>query len=129
MPSTRTFSDVNFNLERHPATNDVLRVYDLEAIKAAVKHLVLTEFYGRPFHPEVGSAIAGILFENWGQLTKKAIEVSIRAVIDNHEPRATVEKVDASFDEASNTIRATVTFFANALMQEAQVDLILQRLR
>lgn len=125
----RTFSDLNWDLEIHPATNDVLRVYDANAIKASVKHLVLTEFYGRPFHPEIGSSVAGLLFEPWSPIVDRAVEISIEDIINNHEPRATVNLVSVEFDDKTHTYKVTVHFYMNALMQEATVDLLLERAR
>lgn len=129
MANNRVYTDIDFNLERNPITNDVLRVYDLNAIKASVKSLVLTEFYGRPFHPEIGSAVAGLLFENWSPIVDVAVEETIKDIITNHEPRATVESVTAQFDDASNTFRVTINLYLHALMQEATVDIILDRAR
>ena len=61
--STRTFSDLDLNFGMHPVTRDVVLKYDDQAIKAAVKNLVLTQNYERPFHSEIGSQIRGLLFE------------------------------------------------------------------
>ena len=129
MPARRTFSDVNWNLETHPITQDVMKVYDANAVKAAVKHLVITEFYGRPFHPEIGSSVAGLLFEPWSPIINKAVEVTVKDIINAHEPRATVQKVEAEFDDSTNTYRVTVNFWMNALMQEATADILLERAR
>ena len=60
MPKNKTFSDLDFSFTAHPATGDIMRVYDVNAVKASIKHLVLTEFYGRMFHPEIGSSAAGL---------------------------------------------------------------------
>ena len=34
------------------------------AVKQAVKNLILTNHYEKPFHPEIGSNLRGMLFEN-----------------------------------------------------------------
>jgi phage baseplate assembly protein W len=131
MAKLRTFSDVDFYFGAHPHTGDLTRTYDATAVKAAVKHLVLTNFYGRPFHPEIGSHIAGLLFENRGPLLDYAIEESIKEVIQNWEPRVepgTLE-VTADFSDRENAYRVRVEFTMRGLLQPLNVDILLQRVR
>lgn len=129
MPTKRTYTDLNFNLERHPASQDVLRVYDLNAVKASIRHLILTEFYGRPFHPEIGSSVNTLLFENWSPLVDFAVKEAVKTTIANHEPRAEVKDVRTQFDDSSNTYRVEIDVYLYALMQETTIDFILQRAR
>lgn len=129
MAANRTFSDIDFNLTIHDGSKDVLKVYDANAVYASVKHLVLTEFYGRPFHPEIGSSVAGLLFELWTPALNKAVEVTIEDVINNNEPRATVKDVRARYEDGESAYYVDVDIFLNALMQQLTVDLILQRVR
>lgn len=129
MPSNRTFSDIDFNLQLHPASKDVLKVYDLESVKQSVKHLVMTEFYGRPFHPEIGSSVSGLLFDNWSPTVAQAIERTITDVIKGNEPRAEVSAVRAEFDDSNSIVRAEVDVYLYALMQAATIDIILKRVR
>lgn len=131
MAKLRTFSDLDFYMLPHPNTGDMTRTYDVTAIKAAVKNLVLTNFYGRPFHPEKGSHIAGLLFENAGPVTDYAIEESIREVISNWEPRVEPGTlvVIANFEERENAYKCEVEFEMRGLLQPVTVDLLLKRVR
>lgn len=129
MANQRTFSDLDFSFTAHPTTGDILRVYDLNSAKAAVRHLVLTEFYGRPFHPEIGSSVAGLLFENWSPLLNKAIQATVTDIIKSSEPRAEVYEVRAEFDPNSYTYYIEVDLFFKALMQEVTIDFLLKKVR
>ena len=40
--SNRTYSDLNLNFTRNPATSDVARLTDVEAVKRSVRNLILT---------------------------------------------------------------------------------------
>ena len=40
--SNKTYSDLNLNFTKNPATNDVARLTDVEAVKRAVRNLILT---------------------------------------------------------------------------------------
>ena len=129
MAGQRTFVDLNWNLEIHPKTKDVMKVYDANAVIASVKHLVLTEFYGRPHHPEIGTGVAGALFEPWSPVISKAIELTIEDVIGNHEPRASISGIDVRFDPGNKTYLVTISLYLNAMMQEITVDIILEKAR
>jgi len=129
MPRERTYTDIDFDLTLNATTQDIYKVYDLNAVKQSVKNLVLTNFYGRPFHPEIGSSIRGLLFENWSPIVEFAMKENIKAVIDSFEPRADVVDVRCSFDDKSNTLYVEVDLYLYALMQEATVDFVLERAR
>jgi phage baseplate assembly protein W len=131
MSKLRTFSDLDFNFTRHPHTNDVLRTYDLTAIKAAVKHLVLTNFYGRPFHPEIGSHIGGLLFENQSAILDYAIAESIKEVIKNWEPRVEAGSLEvfANFSERTNAYNVEIQFIIKGLLQPVTLEFLLERVK
>lgn len=131
MAKLRTFSDLDFNMGAHPNTGDITRTYDTTAIKAAVQNLVRSNFYGRPFHPEKGSHIAGLLFENAGPVIEYAVEESIREVLKNWEPRVEHDTlvVVANFNERENAFNCTVEFVIKGLLQPVTVDFLLERVR
>jgi hypothetical protein len=52
--NSRPFKDIDLDFERNPVTNDVNTVDNVVAIKRAVKNLIQTNFYERPFQPELG---------------------------------------------------------------------------
>ncbi len=131
MAKQRTFSDLDFNFTRHPYTNDVTRTYDATAIKAAVKHLVLTNFYGRPFHPEIGSHVNGLLFENQSVILDYALEETIKEVIRNWEPRVEAGSLEvyANFNERTNTYSVDVYFLIKGLLQPITLEFLLERVK
>ena len=81
--SVKTYSDLNLNFTRNPATGDVARLTDIEAVKRSVRNLVLTNQFERPFHPEIGSSVRALLFENVTPLNAILLEDRIREVIIN----------------------------------------------
>ena len=54
----------------------------------SIRNLLLTNHYDRPFHPEIGSNIPALLFENHGPVTANQLQRAIEEVIQNFEPRA-----------------------------------------
>ena len=67
--SSRVYKDLNLNFTRNPVTGDVATVTDVNAVKRSIRNLLLTNHYERPFHPEIGSDIPALLFENFGPIT------------------------------------------------------------
>ena len=66
--SSRSFRDLDLDFTRNAVTNDVNVVEDVISVKRAVKNLVQTNFYERPFQPELGCGIRELLFEPLHQL-------------------------------------------------------------
>ena len=127
--SNKTYSDLNLNFTKNPATNDVARLTDIEAVKRAVRNLVLTNQFERPFHPEIGSSIRDLLFETITPLNAVLLEDRIREVIVNFEPRAELTGIQV-FDEIDNNqYRVVINFTVLGASEGATIKEFLQRLR
>ena len=61
--TSRTFKDLDLDFGLNSVTKDVNKLTDAESIKRSVRNLINTNNYERPFHPEIGSGIRGLLFE------------------------------------------------------------------
>ena len=127
--NTRTFSDIDLNFTRHPVSNDVVRKFDEDAVKQSVKTLVLTQIYEKPFHPEIGSRIRGLLFEPASPMLKLLIEREITDTITNHEPRVILNEVRVGVSPDNNEVLASIIFTIVNTTRPIQVDLILTRTR
>ena len=127
--SNKTYSDLNLNFTKNPATNDVARLTDIEAVKRAVRNLVLTNEFERPFHPEIGSSIRDLLFETITPLNAVLLEDRIREVIVNFEPRAELTGIQV-FDEIDNNqYRVIINFTVLGSSEGAPITEFLLRLR
>lgn len=127
--NTRTFIDLDLNFARHPVTNDVVRKYDEEAIKAAVKNLVLTQNYERPFHSEIGSQIRGLLFEPATPMLNIMLKRAITDTIINFEPRVNLDDVLVTLSPDNNEVYVSIYFTIINTTRPVQVDLVLTRTR
>ena len=127
--SNRIYSDLNLNFTKNPATKDVARLTDVEAVKRAVRNLILTNQFERPFHPEIGSSVRDILFENITPLNAVLLEDRIKEVINNFEPRADISSVQV-FDEIDNNrYRVVINFYVLSATEETTITEFLERLR
>ena len=127
--SVKTFSDLNLNFTRNPATGDVARLTDIEAVKRSVRNLILTNQFERPFHPEIGSSVRALLFENVTPLNAILLEDRIREVIINFEERALITSVRVIDDADRNGYRVIINFQVLNSVENVSIQEFLQRLR
>ena len=127
--SNRTYSDLNLNFNKNPATKDVAKLKDVEAVKRAVRNLILTNRFERPFHPEIGSDVRALLFENMTPLTALNLERKVQEVLINFEPRAKISSVVAEPLEDRNAYHLQVSFYVVGIQTPVVVETFLQRLR
>ena len=62
--SVKIYKDLNLDFQQNTATKDIQKIEDVESVKRSVRNLVSLNYYEKPFHPEIGSNIRGLLFEN-----------------------------------------------------------------
>jgi phage baseplate assembly protein W len=124
-----TYADLDLNFNPNPMTGDINPVKDLEAIKRSVQNLILTNYQERPFQPEIGSGVRGLLFELADPITTHSIEQAIRRTIKNFEPRVAVIGVQISDDLDNNTYNVNIAYQLIASEKVGNISIILERLR
>ena len=127
--STRTYVDLDLDFTRHPITNDVVKITDVEAVKRSVKNLINTQFYERPFHPELGCGVRDMLFENYTPMTGIFMRRKIEEVLRNYEPRANLSSIQVNEQMDRNAIDVVVNFYVLNLPNPVSVTTTLQRIR
>ena len=119
--SSRVYKDLNLNFSANPVTGDVTTVTDVIAVKRSVRNLLLTNHYDRPFHPEIGSNVPALLFENVGPITGNQLQRAIEEMIGNFEPRARVENVECTPIVDQNKYSVSIYFYVENMPAELQV--------
>ena len=125
----RDFSDINLLFTSHPATADVTKVTNENAVKAAVRNLILTKNYERPFHPEIGCQITSLLFENFNPITVNTMKRTIQDVIEKFKPRVRITQIVIIDKSDVNSIDVTVQFAVNNTERPITVTTTLTRAR
>ena len=118
--SSRVYKDLNLNFTSNPVTGDVTNVTDVNAVKRSVRNLLLTNHYDRPFHPEIGSNVPYLLFENFGPITGNQLSRAIEEMIGNFEPRARVESVECIPLPDTSTYDIRIYFYVENMPAELQ---------
>ena len=127
--SNNLYSDLNLNFNKNPATKDIAKLKDVEAVKRSVRNLILTNRFERPFHPEIGSDIRALLFENMTPTIQTLLTDRIKDVLDTYEPRAVLNDVIVSGDMDLNQYGVTIKFYVRDVPGIQIVTEFLQRLR
>ena len=127
--ANRIYKDLDLDFGRNRITNDVNKLTDVEAVKRSVRNLINTNHYERPFHPEIGSDVRALLFENMTPLTALNLERKVAEVLVNFEPRASIESIVAAPDIDANRYHLQISFYVVGIQSPIIVETFLQRLR
>jgi len=128
--NVRQYRDLDLFFSRKNGTNDIEKITDVEAVKRSIRNLVLTNFYEKPFHPEIGSGIRDMLFENMTPITAVVLARKVEDVIENFEPRARLISVRSLPNLDRNEYEVTIEFFVvNAPTELVDMTVFLEVLR
>jgi len=128
--NVRQYTDLDLFFSKKATSKDISKVTDIQAVKRSIRNLVLTNHYEKPFHPEIGSGVRGILFEPMTPLTAHILTRKIEDVIENFEPRARLISVRALPNLDRNEYECTIEFFVvNTPTELVDLTVFLERLR
>ena len=127
--SARIFTDLNLDFAQNPATKDIQKIEDVDAVKRSVRNLINTNYYERPFRPSLGSNLRAMLFELYSPQMSHAISKEIDLLIKNYEPRARLVNVKTNSDPERNGYEVSISFYVVNFPEQVQVQAFLERLR
>ena len=127
--SSRIYKDLNLDFEKNTVTKDIQKITDVEAVKRSVRNLINTNHYEKPFHPEIGSNLRAMLFENLTPQMNHLISKQIELLIKNYEPRVRLVQVNAQPSYDRNGYLATISFYVLNHPEPVVVENFLERLR
>ena len=128
--SVRIYKDINLNFGIHPVTKQINTLTDAAAVKRSVRNLVQYGFYEKPFHPEIGSGVRDLLFENMTPFVANNLSKQIEEIITNYEPRALLANIEVIPRFDNNQYEVIVEFYIqNAPAELVDLSFSLERLR
>ena len=127
--ASRIYKDLDLDFGRNTTTNDVNKLTDVEAVKRSVRNLINTSHYDRPFHPEIGSSVRGLLFEPITPLTSLNLQRKVEEVLTNFEPRIRLVQVLSRPDADLNRYSLRISFYVIGTTLPVTVETFLERLR
>ena len=129
---TYIYKDLSLFFTPNPVSGDVTMVTDVQDIKRAVRNLVMTNRFEKPFHPEIASHVRDLLFERFTPITFNLLRNRIETVLANYEPRVSV--TDVEIDDTGeaidgNELNVRIFFTLRNDPQIQSVDILLERVR
>jgi phage baseplate assembly protein W len=126
---TRQYRDLDLNFNIHPVRKDINKNVGDMAVINSIKNLISTNNYERLFNPIFGGNIRAMLFENMDPVTALRMEKEITSMIQNYEPRATLNSVTIVPQYESNAYDVKIKFRIVNRQDPIQISFQLERLR
>mgnify|MGYP003668512666 FL=1 len=127
--SSKIFKDLNLDFQQNTATKDIQKITDVESVKRSVRNLISTNHYEKPFHPEIGSNLRGMLFELMTPQMNHVITKQIENLINNYEPRCRLVQVHTQPMIDRNGYAVQISFYVQNYPDPVVVESFLERLR
>ena len=127
--SVKIYKDLNLDFQQNTATKDIQKITDVESVKRSVRNLINLNYYEKPFHPEIGSNLRGMLFENITPQISHGISKMVENLIKNYEPRARLVQVFTQPEFDRNSYRCQISFYVVNHPEPVEVESFLERLR
>ena len=99
---SRIYKDIDLSFTANALTGDIGKKLDVNAVKQSMKNLLFIHPFERKFHPEIGSPLNKMLFENMAPGTEKVLQKIIQQLLENFEPRVRMESIIVKPDYDNN---------------------------
>lgn len=127
--TTREYKDLDLNFKAHPVTKDVIKRTGNSAIIGALRNLILTNLYEKPFQPSFGSRVRGLLFEDVSYITASVLQSEISKTIQNFEPRVGIDAIKVQANPEENRYDVAIRFYINNLEAPVTINFFLEKIR
>tara|TARA_B100001094_G_scaffold38698_1_gene33046 strand:- start:250 stop:699 length:450 start_codon:yes stop_codon:yes gene_type:complete len=121
--------DLDLSLKIHPIRKDIIPLKDDNAIKNALRNLLVSNFYDRPFSRDKGANLKGLLFEPADVFTRITMRKNLESVIRKYEPRVSIRSIQITDNADTNSYRINVNFKIKEDNTDESVSIVLRRLK
>ena len=125
----RIYKDIDMSFKPNVLTNDVSKKVDVNAVKQALKNVLLTKKGEKPFDPNYGSGIYDLLFEPMDYFISNVMQKEIETTIENYEPRVELIDVQCSPNFALEQYEIRIEFYVVGVREPQVYTNTLERLR
>lgn len=126
---TRVYKDIDMSFKVNALSGDIGKKLDGNSVKQSLMNLLMIAPYERKFHPEKGSPLANLLFENMTPGLEQTIKIAIKQVIENFEPRVRIVDVDVTANYDHERYDITLRYYVVGVDEPQALSLNLTRLR
>tara|TARA_B100000902_G_C26940732_1_gene730906 strand:- start:259 stop:696 length:438 start_codon:yes stop_codon:yes gene_type:complete len=124
----KSYSDIDLLFDKKPS-GDIYKKQEAAAVKQAVKNIVSTNRYEKPFNMTFGSNITGMLFELAHSQMDRSIEQDIRSTLHKYEPRAKIMDINIVSKPDAHTLQVRLTFRVMTTGEVIDLETTISRLR
>ncbi len=123
------YTDLDIMFTAHPISGDIISKKDSDAVKRAVRNVLLTNNYERPFKPNFGANLRQELFELKGPGAKRRFQSKIASSLMALEPRVSDVRIRFNSQPDSNDYNVTVFYTITKTRQSSAMDITVSRVR
>ena len=105
----KLYRDIDLSFTVRPS-GEIYKKIDAAAVKQAIKNLLLTNHFEKPFLPLYGGNLTDLLFELAHSSIGEEITSNITRAIESYEPRAKIVDIRVDNRADYNSIGVTVEF-------------------
>lgn len=106
---TRVYRDIDLSFTAKP-NGEIYVKRDAAAVTQALKNLLQTNYYEKPFQPFFGGNIRSMLFELADDDSEEELAEQIMRAINTYEPRAQVLGLDVTINPDQNSLSVTIEY-------------------
>ena len=125
---SRIYQDLDLSFTATDS-NDVGKKLDVNAAKQALRILINTNFYERPFDPGKAANLRGYLFEPMSKMIATSIATTIENVVTSYEPRVKIQSISVIANFDTNAYDVSIEFFVIGIDKPQKLTANLKRLR
>ena len=106
---TKLYKDIDLTFAARPS-GEIFKKTDAASVKQAIKNLMLTNHFEKPFQPKFGANLRALLFDLADEEAEEDIEERCKLAIGVFEPRAEALNVTAISNPDRNSIQVVLEF-------------------
>jgi phage baseplate assembly protein W len=127
---TVIYNDFFNSFSKNPITGFLAVKTNEEAVKQAVKNIVLTQLGERFYDSNKGSKIRAVLFELFDPATEEFAKLQLSHAIRSYEPRVQDLAIEFYNDADKNGLGIIIHFtIANLLSEPVNLNIFVRRIR
>ena len=90
----RLYSDIDLSFAVNTSTGDIFKKKDAAAVKQAVRNLLQCNRFEKPFRPDFGADLRGLLFELADDGVEQDLIEQVQGAIARYEPRVEINDLE-----------------------------------
>ena len=129
MANQTTYQDIDISFKSHPSTKDVMKLYDVDAAKFALKNVMMTHAGENLNDVHYGVGIKSLQFELLTPVLSAFIKRKIVEQVNTYLPEINLQSVEVNDNTNTGEINITIKYYVVGSLQLVTYNLILERFR